>query len=927
VRHALPLFLLLSCTSGPDPKDVQSACASTSIAQPWDPAEQGALTGKIGAREGDFLLANDQLQLVIQGPGRHIAVNPYGGNLIDADLRRPDGSLRDALGELGLFLNLAGTLAADHVELIPADPAAGRCGATVIASGGYALSDFINPKTGIALLFPGLSAVDLDAPYPLAVELHYTLQPEASHVDLEVHLINQGEEPVPALVTWLLDAGLVDPFLPKARGFEVDTIAAGEFLALEGREQAFALVPLTETRLDLRGIIGLVGAYGVGHDAVLTDLLGFPDTAPSLEPGQRSVSRAAFVVGGDLAEVLPIVHELLGDPACVPITGEVRELGSELPLAGVEVTASALDPAVDLSNTTTDEAGRFTMCLPPGEVTLIAGQEGRPYAGGGPAPAELSWTVSETPITLHLPPTATLRATATDAAGAALPARLTVVGLDPSPPDPRLGGDSFDPLPPGITAIRDSVDGTFELPLEPGTYEVWLSRGPEYDASATTITLSPNDVAEVSATLHRVLDTTGFMSGDFHVHAQASTDSTVRDEARVANMLAEGVEILVSTDHAYITDYQPIIEALGRSDLLTSIPGEEITTFDYGHYCGFPLPVDVTSPNQGAIDWTGQSPDEILALAGVPGGRTVVQLNHPRAIPAPGTLADYFTTLDLQFDATGPFVGSEAIDPLTVRLEANDRLLSTNFVAIEVMTWVNVQGLSDWFNFLNAGIRFTATGNSDTHTTRVESSGWPRNLVLLGQDEPEALEPDDLVEALTEGRNAVSFGPFADLIVVGATTGRLGDTVRPREDGTLTLQATVQAATWSPFDRVEVIEGASGVIVGGGAVVPVEVEAGGGRRLEARVEVEVSPAADAWYVVLVTGSAGLFPVVALNQADPTTLTWEAVVARKLPGQATAFALTNPIFVDADRDGEITPSHRVQAEDHETWRREDRTDPY
>jgi hypothetical protein len=930
MRRPALLFCALACTDAEPDKAEPASCASRAEALPYTPGLFTELDGKVGGREGDVLLQNAAVRLVIQGPGRNLAVNPYGGNLIDADVARAGPAMRDAFGELGLFLNLAGTSAADTVELIPPDPAAGRCEASVIVRGGYALADYINPTTGIALLFPGLSAVDLDAPHPLQIELTYTLRPDASHVELDLQLTNVGDQPTPALVSWLVDAGLVDPFLQKSNGFDVGTIASGELLALEGRDQAYVFLPLTEPRVPGRGLIGLVGAYGVGHTASLPDLLGFPDSAPWLEPGASLSARAAFIVAPDLATALPIAWELLGEPACEPVRGVVREQGSELPIAGVEVTASTAPESgspVDLANTTTDVEGAFSFCLPPGPVALIAGQEGRPYAGGAEVPPELRVTAPDEAVSLLLPPTGALRGTVTDGDGGPLPCRLTVVGLDPSPPSPRLGGDGFDPLAPGIAAVVDSLTGDFDLRLEPGDYTLWVSRGPEYDVVVSQVTVQPDQVATFSGALHRVLDTTGFLSGDFHVHAQASTDATVRDEARVRNMLAEGVEILVATDHAYVTDYQPIIEALGQSSRITSVPGQEITTFDYGHYAGFPLPVDVTVANQGAIDWTGQSPDDILALAGVPEQRAVVQLNHPRAIPAPGTLADYFTTLDLQFDATGPFVGANAIDPLTVRLDANDRLLSTGFVAMEVMTWVNVQGLSDWFNFLNAGVRFTATGNSDTHTTRVESSGWPRNFVLLDHDDPATVDPQQLVDALYDGRSTVSFGALADLRATGLGSARLGGTLRPDAQGQLTLTATVQAAAWAPFDRVELIDGASGEVVAVLSGTPAAEPFGGGERLLATLSEVVKPASDTWYAVRVTGSAGLFPVVPIHHTPREALTAEVLAARSMEGQATVFALSNPVFVDVDGDGEITPSHLVLPEDHEDWRREDRTAPY
>ena len=38
---------------------------------------------------GDFLLENDKIRVVIQGPGFSRGFGVYGGSLIDADLQRP----------------------------------------------------------------------------------------------------------------------------------------------------------------------------------------------------------------------------------------------------------------------------------------------------------------------------------------------------------------------------------------------------------------------------------------------------------------------------------------------------------------------------------------------------------------------------------------------------------------------------------------------------------------------------------------------------------------------------------------------------------------------------------------------------------------------------------------------------------------------
>ena len=68
---------------------------------------------------GDIFLRNDKIRLVIQQPGRSLALIPTGGNIVDADIVRPandplfdldgdaaNGHGNDHWGELSIFLRL-----------------------------------------------------------------------------------------------------------------------------------------------------------------------------------------------------------------------------------------------------------------------------------------------------------------------------------------------------------------------------------------------------------------------------------------------------------------------------------------------------------------------------------------------------------------------------------------------------------------------------------------------------------------------------------------------------------------------------------------------------------------------------------------------------------------------------------------------------
>ena len=928
---AVAPLLLIGCPSAVDDDDA-TECVRLGTARLVTGAEPSLIGPLSNPLPGDAYLANDRVQVLIQGPGRNLGLNPWGGNIIDADLVREDGSFRDVFGEVAPFINLAGTTSGESVAVL----SDGACGepAAVQVQGAYVLSDYINLTTGINTVLPGaLDGVDVDAPHPLRFVTTYTAQPGADWIHVALTTTNEGPDAVPWLLVWLTEAGITRGFVPGDEGWSLNTFGGAEYFVFAGQDVAHGVLPLTAERRPARGYVSLVGGFALSQDKAALDIFDYPDSADVIATGRTRTDEMAFVVGASHAGVVETIQGLLGAPACTSVQGAVTEEGTGAPVGGAFVSAMAMDEGSegdDLARATTASDGSFALCLAPGPVRLIAGQEGRPYSGGGPKPGRVDVEVTSAgpqDLALVLPATGSLQATITDGDGAALPSRLTVYGVDPSPHSYRLDGDGFDPRAPGVVAMLDSIDGTFALALEPGEYDAVFTRGPEYTLDRQEITVVADSPISLSGALHRVVDTTGYLSGDFHVHAHWSPDSQIGNPARVANMAAEGVEILVSTDHAFVTDYSPVIDELGVGAWMTSVPGQEITTFDYGHFNGFPLFSDPAQHNRGAIDWPGMSPTEIGAS--LSGEDQVFQINHPRAVPAPGE-GNYFDNVDLQFDAQGPYVGAEARDPLAVRLAADAQMLASAFVAVEVMTWLDVQGLHDWFNFLNAGVRFTATGNSDTHTLQVESSGWPRNFVRLGQDAPGSMAPEDLVLAMHNGRNVISFGPFVRVSATGAAEALVGDTVTPGLSGEVTVSVNVQAPPWIPFDDVRLIDGATNTVLAGGPVTPELVSAGtaaAAQRLELQIDHSYTPTTDTWLVVLVTGSQGLFPGVAYNTSDPATLDIEAVRAGAVDGPATAFAATNPIFVDADGDGTIAPSHLVLPADHDAWRWEDRTNPY
>ena len=103
-----------------------------------------------------------------------------------------------------------------------------------------------------------------------------------------------------------------------------------------------------------------------------------------------------------------------------------------------------------------------------------------------------------------------------------------------------------------------------------GEQHLYISRGPEYEIETVDVQVKPGETAQVTARLKRVVDTSDYISGDFHLHARPSLDSSLPIDERIRSVIGEGVELLVSTDHNFVTDYRPTLDAMGVEDWATS---------------------------------------------------------------------------------------------------------------------------------------------------------------------------------------------------------------------------------------------------------------------------------------------------------------------------------------------------------------------
>lgn len=345
-----------------------------------------------------------------------------------------------------------------------------------------------------------------------------------------------------------------------------------------------------------------------------------------------SWERYLVVGAGDVASVADIVHETRG-----VTTGTLRGVvmgqnGNPLPNARVFVMrdpgpatplvieaivkANIRDTgSVGLVNAIDADVGRdmiedgdFRATMPPGDYIVFAQNEARSSTS---APFRIRIEAERaTVIAPIVPLPARVRVRVNGPGGVGADAKLTLVALDgdgkPYDGDglrrPWLGEAR---LNNGIRLMEALIGGEHLLEVEPGRYELHASRGPTWSKATQNLDLKSGMDEVVTMQIRPEVDTAGWISGDFHLHAEASFDSGMTFAERIRRVLIEGIDLAVSTDHDVIADYAPTVHALGLQERIQTAVGVELSTLELGHFIAFPLKYnELDIPTRGAPDWT-----------------------------------------------------------------------------------------------------------------------------------------------------------------------------------------------------------------------------------------------------------------------------------------------------------------------------------
>ncbi len=884
---------------------------------------------------GDWVLANDRVEIVVDDPSRRYGKQGHGGRIVDVGL--VDRRDEDQFAELFPVVNMDQRVLVGYDAIRAEVDPEGRFARLVVTSPGLA-----SIPRGSALarrfdwLVPETAAIER-----VAVETEYLVRPGEPWVELTTTLHNRGDEPAPVFAwgdVWMRGGRSLRSFVvdtldpPHSRGghhtsFDrerllraVDAMAPFTLVAAAGAPAfppiAYGIAVPERAARGLR-VFGVTDEHVTFVNAFVADPgwseLGLLTLARALRSelaaGERFVFRRRLLVGerSDVAAITDLAFPMLGfADGTSGVSGSVAPAGVR---CVIEVLHAASGAALTQVSAATQgaAAGSYRARLPAGDYLLVFRAPARPERRIGVHVGEGAFT--SVPM-LDVGDAAWLVFARAFADGG--PGRVVVEGRDGTP-DPVLEPELLDFRLDGrpaesATETRDLVFAGLpgdpeRVALAPGRYRLTATRGLEWDLASLEIELAaPGDELRVpSFALGRALELPGTTSADLHVHAQASDDSGVTHEARIRSFLAEGIDLIVTTDHDHLGWYEPALSALGARGRLRVIQGVEVTSsaplptapWTLGHHNAWPIPYRRHAPHQGAPPSQLPSLAELYASLRSEYGARVIQMNHPLGREPGVDRGAFLTHLGVAGEPYDPSLPLDAEPNRLLLAPASDgNTRAIDFDAIEVMNgrhWDQYLRTREvWYSLLRQGVRRTATGNSDTHGPD-EIAAYPRNYLSV---EPSA-DPARLDAALIAGRSFFTTGPL--LLRFAANGAQMGDTLAA-PGGRVRVEISVAAAPWVPLQELR-------LLVDGRVARRFRVEAEGAPRpLRFEREVELSLVRDA-FLTLEAGA----PLVeaAAEQARENGGPYARAVAPGFVPQLVA----NPIWIDVDGDGRVTPSAR------------------
>jgi len=519
---------------------------------------------------------------------------------------------------------------------------------------------------------------------------------------------------------------------------------------------------------------------------------GLIPTKPFELASGASVTVTRFLaVGHSPVEAFGVVAAQRGPVG--QLTGTVRDVNGA-PVASAEIlvrTTGDFDANVGVAHP--DAEGHFSVALPEGKYSVTFTDSGRAdvpqtveVKAGTTAKLDAAMAVASA-IHFHI----------TDDAGRTLPCKAQFLASDGTEPV-NLGPQN---RAHGCVDQYHSEKGDFRVQIPPGKYRVVVTRGIEYSHLEEQVTLAPGATHEFAGKLQRLVNTHGWVSADYHNHSTQSGDNTCGTPDRIINLAAEHIQFAPTTEHNRLYDWRPIIERLGLSGEIQTVPGMELTGAA-AHLNSFPFkpepftqdngaPVWHPDPRIAAItlrDWQGAEPDRW------------VQINHPDMVKD-------FIDADGDGYADGGFHGlAQLIDGIeTQNGDGSEILAGRPFVIgknAEGKESVHMLREFIWLQMLNRGHRYAAMAVNDAHSVYGNGVGGWRMYMPSKSDNPAEIDWHENCRHAKAGHSYLTTGPFLQVRTEDGTGP--GDTTRA-VGGSVKLSVRVQCTDWIDIDRVQVL--------------------------------------------------------------------------------------------------------------------------
>lgn len=823
-------------------------------------------------RAGDWLLANEHAAFVIEEAGRGNAYYYYGGILVDAvaitDCRQ---ATPEQFGELELLFGEADfaqfdhsilrAFRGDHVEIVN-DGSDGQ--EAIVRVHGVDDYHWLVELQLLKEAFKSGEPKALSDSFGVEIVVDYVLAPDSPVLRIDVHLQNLNDKELNVIPGAAIQFGDTAPTTWFAfdvldlAGFHLDKglpwmVAGGGDGAM-----AFAIDRGELMTMNIAGVMALID-----FKRSITEPFFL---APAGESGDRDhISFFVSVGATDRHSATAPLQQRNPEPIpdlfyqLAPIEGRVADAVDDTPLVNVPVDLQAQDSLDDwrtLDTFRTDDTGRFFGELPDfgtdsPPYRLRVDIPGRPIPD--PLPVVTGTGGADADYAFALERGGTLRIDVRDDHGVAIPAKALL-------------------YQDGAVMERAYTTGaTLEQPIRPGDYQISVTRGYEYTTHQGTLTITADQVTDRDVTLTHAVDTSGFLCYDGHAHASPSSDSTVSLPLRIRTAAAEGLDVIVSTDHEFIADWSPGVVEAGLKDWIATVIGQEVTATLPEHTNMYPVePWPEVDARNGIPRWYGLSLAEIFSLE-AERGAGLRQLNHPR---------EYLEMIGYDL-LTGE---ATLADPTQLSFAPDAELWTFDFELIEIRNNIMAGPGEDhafqlfdiWMSFFNLGHRISAVGVSDVHGLDMPGTG--RTYYASPADDVAGFHEDDLVDAMLAGRALVSNGAFARVLVnQGAGPG---DTITDT-DGTIDLAVRVEAIPEVDiaYAKVYVNCDQAATVVAGDPHGVVKLDE----------SIELALATDAHLVVLGFGEQDM--PRGLSNYDPT---------------GSPRMVTNPVFVDVDGNGVFDP---------------------